>query len=98
MANTSCSIELEPRTLSQVQLTQAREVAAQLVQKLEPNEASALLIEGLIHPIKEETHMDENTRKAEGIPDDDKPCNCQCSCITQNPFHITLKEPLSAPF
>ncbi|TKY64454.1 hypothetical protein E2542_SST14351 [Spatholobus suberectus] len=103
MANTSCPIELEPRTLNQVQLTQAREVAAEVAQKLEPCEASALFIEGLIHPIQEVMHMDENgslaeklvdcMKKAEAVPDD-KTCHCQCSCATENPF----KEPLSAPF
>ncbi|XP_027344910.1 uncharacterized protein LOC113857294 [Abrus precatorius] len=103
MANTSCSIELEPKTLNQVQLTQAREVAAEAVQKLEPNEASTLFIKGLMHPIKEVTYMDENgsqvdyMKKGEAIPDD-KVCHCQCSCTTQTPFHINLKEPLSAPF
>ncbi|KAK7349201.1 hypothetical protein VNO77_06379 [Canavalia gladiata] len=107
MAKTPCSIELEPRTLNQVQLTQAREVAAEVVQKLEPREASALFIEGLIHPIKEVTHMDENGRQVEKIVDcmvkaetitEEKACHCQCSCATENPFPINLKEPLSAPF
>ncbi|KAK7389574.1 hypothetical protein VNO78_24728 [Psophocarpus tetragonolobus] len=98
MANTSCPIELEPRTLKQVQLTQAREVAAEVVQKLEPCQASALFIQGLMHPIQEVMHMDENgslgeklvdcMKKAESIPDD-KGCHCQCACT---------EEPLSAPF
>ncbi|KAG4399280.1 hypothetical protein AAZX31_08G199800 [Glycine max] len=96
MANTCCPIELEPRTLNQVQFTQAREVAAEVVQKLQPREASALFIEEVMH-------MDENgnlteklvdcMKKAESIPDD-KACHCQCSCAAVNPF----KEPLSAPF
>ncbi|RDX83517.1 hypothetical protein CR513_35555, partial [Mucuna pruriens] len=100
MANTRCPIELEPRTLNQVQLTQAREVAAEVVQKLEPCEASALFIEGLMHPVM---HMDENgslaeklvdcMKKAEAIPEN-KSCHCHCSCDTENAF----KEPLSAPF
>ncbi|XP_061367500.1 uncharacterized protein LOC133310570 [Gastrolobium bilobum] len=107
MANTSCSIELEPRTLSQVQLTQAREVAAEVVQKLEPSAASALFIEGLMHPIKEETQMEENGSQVEKLIDgskkgeavtDEKACHCQCSCTIEKPLYIDLKEPLSAPF
>ncbi|WVZ23192.1 hypothetical protein V8G54_001736 [Vigna mungo] len=104
MANTLCPIELEPRTLNQVQLTQAREVAAEVVQKLEPCEASALFIEGLMHPIQKVMQMDENEnltekladcmKKAESITDQSKACHCQCSCATENSF----KEPLSAPF
>ncbi|KAK7294245.1 hypothetical protein RJT34_17132 [Clitoria ternatea] len=92
MANTRCPIELEPRTLNQVQLTQAREVAAEVVQKLEPSEASALFVEGLTHPIK-----GENGRQVEKVVEEEA-CSCQCSCATQIPFHIHLKEPLSAPF
>ncbi|KAA0051034.1 uncharacterized protein E5676_scaffold347G00210 [Cucumis melo var. makuwa] len=43
--NVCCSIELEPKTLNQGQLHQAREVAADVVQKLEPSEASLVLID-----------------------------------------------------
>ncbi|KAK7255440.1 hypothetical protein RIF29_28849 [Crotalaria pallida] len=106
MENTTCPIELEPRTLSQVQLTQAREVAAEVVQKLEPTEATALFLE-LIHPIKEVRQIDENecqveylidcSEKEEVIPNE-KACDCQCSCNSENPLHSNLKEPLSAPF
>ncbi|KAK2406216.1 hypothetical protein QL285_041973 [Trifolium repens] len=110
MAQTSCPIELEPRTLNEVELSQARELAAEVVEKLEPNEASALFVEGIImHPIKEGTHMDENesqieklidiTKKAENITHEEV-CQCQCSsCSTESQsYTITLKEPLSAPF
>ncbi|KAF5453106.1 hypothetical protein F2P56_028044 [Juglans regia] len=40
--NIRCSIEMEPKTLNQLQLNHAREVAADVVQRMEPNEASAL--------------------------------------------------------
>ncbi|CAJ2663848.1 uncharacterized protein LOC123885150 [Trifolium pratense] len=108
MAKTSCPIELEPRTLNEVELSQARELAAEVVQKLEPNEASALFVEGIImHPIKEEaTIIDENeshieklidiTKKEETITHEEV-CQCQCSIESQS-YTITLKEPLSAPF
>ncbi|KOM27385.1 hypothetical protein LR48_Vigan406s019500 [Vigna angularis] len=80
------------------------EVAAEVVQKLEPCEASALFIEGLMHPIQKVMQMDGNEnlsekladcmKKAESITDHSKACHCQCSCATENSF----KEPLSAPF
>lgn len=64
-------------------------------------------MKGLMHPIKEVRQMDENgtqvenlidcTEKGEVIPAE-KACHCQCSCNAEYPFHINLKEPLSAPF
>ncbi|KAL1292983.1 hypothetical protein HN51_053546 [Arachis hypogaea] len=101
MEKRSCSIELEPRTLSQVQLIQVREVAADVVQKLEPREASALFVEGLMHPMKDENGG--KIEKAEDILNDDdddeiKECECQCSFNNENTNHVNLKEPLSAPF
>ncbi|XP_041020155.1 uncharacterized protein LOC121261812 [Juglans microcarpa x Juglans regia] len=44
-ANICCSIEMEPKTLNQGQLNRAREVAADVVQKMEPNEASIVFID-----------------------------------------------------
>ncbi|XP_058745382.1 uncharacterized protein LOC131618134 [Vicia villosa] len=109
MANISCPIELEPRTLSGEQLTQARELAAEVVQNMEPSEASTVFFEGIMHPIKEVTLMDENkckneklidfTKKKETLPYDEKVYQCQCSSSTEIPFCIVgEKEPLSAPF
>lgn len=65
-------------------------------------------MKGLVHPIMEVTsHMDENggpveklidcTEKSEAVADE-KVCHCQCSCSVENHFHVSLKEPLSAPF
>ncbi|KAK4413846.1 hypothetical protein Salat_2797400 [Sesamum alatum] len=42
MANFCCSIELEPRTLNQGQLNHAREIAVDIVQRKEPDEASTI--------------------------------------------------------
>ncbi|KAG6415791.1 hypothetical protein SASPL_123209 [Salvia splendens] len=47
MANYCCSIELEPRTLKQGQLDHAREIAVDIVQTKEPDEASTMFTEGL---------------------------------------------------
>ncbi|XP_022954046.1 uncharacterized protein LOC111456424 [Cucurbita moschata] len=56
--NARCSIEMEPRTLKQGQLHQAREVAADVVQKLEPTEASLLLID-IVERLKPMNHIIE---------------------------------------
>ncbi|KAG6384118.1 hypothetical protein SASPL_120517 [Salvia splendens] len=45
MANYCCSIELEPRTLKQGQLDHAREIAVDIVQTKEPDEASTMFTE-----------------------------------------------------
>ncbi|KAK4760764.1 hypothetical protein SAY87_005657 [Trapa incisa] len=47
MAGTCCPIEMEPRTLRQGQLNLAREVAANVVQKMPANEASGIFTEGM---------------------------------------------------
>ncbi|KAJ7963058.1 Mannose-6-phosphate isomerase [Quillaja saponaria] len=112
MAKICCSIELEPKTLSQTQLNQAREVAAEVVQKLEPSEASSIFIEGLrpLDPTKEIIkQMDEDNEGKdekhfeinEGAKIvDDKACQCLCTtaAIDQSPDQFNLKEPFSAPF
>ncbi|CAL0308746.1 unnamed protein product [Lupinus luteus] len=107
MEHTSFPIELEPRTLSQVQLTQARKVAAEIVKKLEPIEASTLFLEDLIYPIKEIRKIGENESQVEELIDciekdefinAEKACHCKCSCNAENTLHSDLKEPLSAPF
>ncbi|XP_051119523.1 uncharacterized protein LOC127243508 [Andrographis paniculata] len=43
--NVCCAIEMEPRTLSQGQLTHAREIAEDIVQKTDLHEASAVFIQ-----------------------------------------------------
>ncbi|XP_042484147.1 uncharacterized protein LOC122064505 [Macadamia integrifolia] len=47
MACLSCSIEMEPRTLNQGELNNAREAAVDIVSKMEPQQASSVFIEGL---------------------------------------------------
>ncbi|KAI4329216.1 hypothetical protein L6164_021504 [Bauhinia variegata] len=87
MANICCSIELEPRTLNQGQLNQAREVAVQNL------EASALFVEEMDN---EGEKLLECTEKEKARFADDK--NCQCSCIAESPRQFDLKQPHSAPF
>ncbi|KAK4269332.1 hypothetical protein QN277_022503 [Acacia crassicarpa] len=79
MANpTRRSIELEPKTLSQGQLSQARKVAADVVQKMEPKRASALFTEGLEHSSEEEmTEVDdEEEEHEEKDVEEIKPVGC----------------------
>ncbi|CAK7356741.1 unnamed protein product [Dovyalis caffra] len=111
MANTCCLIEMEPRTLREGQLNHAREVAADVVQKMEPKEASTAFNKGLrpVVSIKQMNQIEENGDqhndklvkcKEETAEIIDRPC--QCSCVTENieesPDQMNLKEPLSAPF
>ncbi|XP_028778958.1 uncharacterized protein LOC114735428 [Neltuma alba] len=74
MANrntTRCSIELEPRTLNEGQLSQARKVAEDVMQKMEPMEASCLFTEGLENSEEEViTVLDEGEEVVE------KPVGC----------------------
>ncbi|KAJ7011873.1 hypothetical protein NC653_002080, partial [Populus alba x Populus x berolinensis] len=110
MANICCSIEMEPRTLREAQLSHAREEAADVAQKMEPKEASDVFINGLrpVVSVKETSQIEGNgdrhghkvgeckEKTAEIV---DRPC--QCSCIPQDiesPDQLNLKEPLSAPF
>ncbi|KAJ6427496.1 hypothetical protein OIU84_022989 [Salix udensis] len=111
MANICCSIEMEPRTLSEGQLSHAREVAADVAQKMGPKEASAVFVNGLrpVVSIKEMSEVEGNgdrddhkvaecrEKTAEII---DKPCQCSCNPKDKESpdHHLDLKEPLSAPF
>ncbi|KAL2539212.1 Uncharacterized protein Adt_00190 [Abeliophyllum distichum] len=110
MANFCCSIEMEPRTLNQGQLHHAREIAIDIVQNKEADEASSLFIEGLepVVAIKEMTvvisevnslhKVDESKEKTQIME-----TSCQCSCtsttaIMDSPDQSRVKEPLSSPF
>ncbi|XP_030972681.1 uncharacterized protein LOC115992597 [Quercus lobata] len=104
MANNCCSIETEPKTLNEGQLNRAREVAADVVQNMEPNEASTIFNEKLIlspqikdqEREKEEKELHEPVEKGDII---ERPCQCLCpTAILESPDQMSLKEPLSAPF
>ncbi|KAK3219936.1 hypothetical protein Dsin_013906 [Dipteronia sinensis] len=51
MANICCSIEMEPKTLNEGQLNIAREVGADVVQKMESKEATITLIKVSLIPL-----------------------------------------------
>ncbi|XVF26816.1 hypothetical protein REPUB_Repub14bG0051600 [Reevesia pubescens] len=79
MAKVCCSIEMEPRTLNQGQLNHAREMAADVAQKMEPREASAIFIEqgmGLISGVAIKEVVDElkltNEEKEVGVEKHDE--------------------------
>ncbi|KAF9690108.1 hypothetical protein SADUNF_Sadunf01G0161500 [Salix dunnii] len=111
MANNCCSIEMEPRTLSEGQLSHAREVAADVAQKMGPKEASAVFINGLrpVVSIKEMSQVEGSRDRHDNKVGECKEKtaeiidrHCQCSGIPKDKespdHHLNLKEPLSAPF
>ncbi|OIT21813.1 PREDICTED: uncharacterized protein LOC109218406 [Nicotiana attenuata] len=110
MANFRCSIEMEPKTLNQGQLNLAREVAVDIVQNTESDEASNIFVEGrkAVIEIKkalmliEEAHLVENCKEEQVTKTNVViEASCQCSCpsaIIDSPDQSKLKEPLSAPF
>ncbi|XP_055827181.1 uncharacterized protein LOC129895482 [Solanum dulcamara] len=112
MANFCCSIEMEPKTLSQGRLNLAREVAVDIIQNTQSDEASNLFLEGgkAVVQIKEALVLIEEAEAVE-----QESCigevvktnvaieaSCQCACpsavIDDSPDQSKLKEPLSAPF
>nr|XP_011466665.1 PREDICTED: uncharacterized protein LOC105352133 [Fragaria vesca subsp. vesca] len=112
MARVCCSIEMEPKTLSQVQLNHAREKAADVVQKTESSEASATFSEGL-RPIysKRQTERENTSKEGEEVQNklileleesqvlSERSCQCLCGAANiETPDQENLKEPLSAPF
>ncbi|XP_022724816.1 uncharacterized protein LOC111281352 [Durio zibethinus] len=96
-ANVCCSIEMEPRTLKQGQLNHAREMAADVAQKMK-EDASAVFIEGLglvsAVEIKEVNDLTNELEKEVGVEKHVEYCNqkaqniverpCQCSCDINN--------------
>ncbi|XP_024185484.1 uncharacterized protein LOC112190287 isoform X2 [Rosa chinensis] len=101
MAKVCCSIEMEPRTLSQVQLNHAREMAEDVVQKMESNEASATFSEVDHVNIAEAGEEPQNKLILESEEAQLYERSCQCLCAAANietPDQEKLKEPLSAPF
>ncbi|XP_030526395.1 uncharacterized protein LOC115738049 [Rhodamnia argentea] len=110
MASTCCPIEMEPRTLRQGQLIHAREVAEDVIQKMEPNKATSIFTEGLklTNPTKDAGRSAEHGEEVGGEPIEsqkqraeciEKPCQCSCaSGLGESPDQPELKEPVSAPF
>ncbi|KAM1011273.1 hypothetical protein FF1_046496 [Malus domestica] len=112
MAKVCRSIETEPRTLSEGQLNRAREIAADVVQKMEPTEATALFLEGLrpVGSAKEMKHMIDGEQLQlqtklldwkEEAQILERPCQCLCStAIVETPDQETqlITGPVSAPF
>ncbi|CBI36081.3 hypothetical protein VitviT2T_013361 [Vitis vinifera] len=110
MAKVCCSIEMEPRTLNEGQLHHAREAAVDIVQKMEPKEASNVFADGMrqVVTVKEMEQLEQMAEKEqlEKLAE----CNetapaiggpCQCSCFPTNlesPDQAGPREPLSAPF
>ncbi|CAI0474705.1 unnamed protein product [Linum tenue] len=113
-AKICCPIEMEPKTLSEGQLNHARELAADVVLNLEPEEVSTIFTKKattLVSPniAAAGGTVDGQMRKkdeAVAAADDGAVAACQCCCIDPtNSFggglsldELKLKEPLTAPF
>ncbi|KAK6914846.1 hypothetical protein RJ641_019963 [Dillenia turbinata] len=87
-----------------------QEVAVDIVQKMEPKEASNIFAEGMIPVVSvkemQQIQIDEKadqfqmpngcTMEAQLL---DKPCQCSCSSnAMESPEQVKPKEPFSAPF
>ncbi|KAL4194159.1 hypothetical protein AMTRI_Chr05g57900 [Amborella trichopoda] len=109
MERLHCSIEMEPRTLNQGQLSHAREEAVKVVQKKDPNEALNIFTEGMKPIVSIESMKNEIERKVEIMkliekmegPDgikrswNEPPGSC---CSDHSPEDSKIVEPLTAPF
>ncbi|KAJ4958051.1 hypothetical protein NE237_025162 [Protea cynaroides] len=109
MACLSCSIEMEPMTLNQGQLNNAREAAVDIVTKLEPEKASDVFIEGLtpVVPIntreemlkkRDQHHPTVDSKESALVIKRSGECTCSSITIDESPEMAKLREPLSAPF
>ncbi|XP_043704910.1 uncharacterized protein LOC122654745 isoform X2 [Telopea speciosissima] len=109
MACLSCSIEMEPRTLNQGELNNAREAAVVIVSNMEPQKASNVFIEGhrQVVPLNRTEEMPKKRDDIHTTVDNKESAlvierSCECSCtstsIDESPEIEKLREPLSAPF
>ncbi|XP_071731906.1 uncharacterized protein [Rutidosis leptorrhynchoides] len=104
MATFCCPIENEPKTLNQVVLNQAREVAVGVLKDNEPSEASRILNEGL-KPIMAVGDMAKAIERADSIhklqgnlATIEMVCECSMTTVISSPDQCGSKEPHSAPF
>ncbi|XP_031120682.1 uncharacterized protein LOC116023804 [Ipomoea triloba] len=106
MANFCCSIETEPRTLNQGQLHLAREVAVDIVQNNQPQQASTIFIQGLkptetVLVVPENNGVDKNKQEDSADVVTDKTivqCLCSAEILESPDDQSKVKEPLTAPF
>ncbi|OWM76506.1 uncharacterized protein LOC116201164 [Punica granatum] len=102
MASIGCPIEMEPKTLSQGQIDHAREVAADVVQKMEPSEASNIFVEGMkpVVPISQMESLAEANNIVKPVDKTvenlkkallEKPC--QCLCNVEAPSSLLVDSP-----
>ncbi|WCJ40843.1 hypothetical protein M5689_021743 [Euphorbia peplus] len=95
MANLCCSIETEPRTLREAQLNHAREVAADVVQKMEPKQVSPIFInKGLFRgvstrPVVVIEEMEENINEGDE-KNDGQECKEKVEVMLQSPCQCTI--------
>eukprot|EP00252_Welwitschia_mirabilis_P005870 TRINITY_DN16466_c0_g1_i1.p1 TRINITY_DN16466_c0_g1~~TRINITY_DN16466_c0_g1_i1.p1 ORF type:complete len:116 (+),score=10.13 TRINITY_DN16466_c0_g1_i1:114-461(+) len=98
----SAAIEMEPRTLSEVQLQEAREAAVDVMQQKPPDEALSIFTKGLrpVRSVKEMEKLQSNgldhkphvRRSIPNSPPQGK--GYSCTVCSASPLYT----PLSAPF
>ncbi|KAK1360187.1 hypothetical protein POM88_044661 [Heracleum sosnowskyi] len=100
MANFCCPIEMEPKTLNEGQLNQAREVAVDIVLNKEAYEATKILVEGLKPVSRGNMIVDSKIEECKEMIKIETACQCSLtSSVIDSPADNSKpKEPLSAPF
>ncbi|KAI3671587.1 hypothetical protein L1987_87326 [Smallanthus sonchifolius] len=104
MATFCCPIEAEPKTMNQVELNQAREVAVGVLKDNNPSEASRILHEGMkpvvgIEAMAKAIERKDTIDKLQGTSTTSEAvCQCSITGVLSPPDQCSLKEPLSAPF
>ncbi|XP_021765279.1 uncharacterized protein LOC110729811 isoform X1 [Chenopodium quinoa] len=109
MACVPCAIEMEPKTLSPVQINHVKEQAV-AIQNLEPEIASEVFVQGLREGMEQITEgnndiigVDATSNVDECIKEEknkiEKSHHCLCNTpLIQSPDEVRQKEPVTAPF
>ncbi|XP_038986573.1 uncharacterized protein LOC103710244 isoform X2 [Phoenix dactylifera] len=104
MERFGCTIEMEPRTLSEGELNDAREAAVAIIQSKEPKEALSIFTQGKSLTGAVKGPGEEVERQGHGIEEGTglakKSWNLPCGPDSSEEFPdgTKLREPLSSPF
>ncbi|KAL8217391.1 hypothetical protein R6Q57_020764 [Mikania cordata] len=104
MATFCCPIETEPKTMNQVELNHAREVAVGVLKDNKPSEATRILHEGMkpvirIEEMARAIEKKNTISKLQGTSTTTEAvCQCCITSVLSAAEQSSLKEPLSAPF
>ncbi|XP_010253996.1 PREDICTED: uncharacterized protein LOC104595110 [Nelumbo nucifera] len=105
MAHLCYSIEMEPKTLNEGELNDARVAAVDIIQKMDPKKASDVFTEGLrpvisVKEMKEKTERRDQLHKLVKCEEFAQVTDCLCTLenIDESPDKAMFRETLSAPF